>query len=291
MDFSWLTMFISAGKVGGYVRGGVAGLLADMVMKYPSIADILTPTEQTAISTAIAGIVVGAWSHVAKNVQASAPPSPGMRAGGAIGAVIVAALFLFSSDTANAQVALKAPPKAAAPACTVYLCKMWAVFFDISGHATNVNVIGEGVNGSLLAGGATPHIGAEGFVWNGTYAYGVAAGCGYSVNVAGIGSAHGYDCFQEFEFGGSLGSLFNIAPANAPSPIIGAMMFPSVVVGPEENSTVKVGWRAGANLRFLLDPSTILTVGYRAVSGGNSTVTGGVTTTDNQTFVRVSRQF
>jgi hypothetical protein len=292
MNWSWLTMFLSADKVGGYVRAGVAGLLADLVLKYPGLADTFTPNEQTAIATAVAGLAVGFWSHVAKNVKDG---SPGSRSGGAIGAVLLTfALWNGGTSTAIAQTKpiLKAPPVS----CTVTNCKAFYVLADITTHATNVDIIGSGINGSLMAGGATPHIGVGGFAWNGTYSYGVEAACGYSFNVSGPGVSKGYDCYQEIQLGGNLSGLFGITPATPPANFLTqAMMFPYIAVGPEENATVKTGWRAGASVKFMLDPTTFIDIGYRAVNGGNQTAISGavqsVTTTDNQVSIKLQKAF
>ena len=57
---------VDSSVLGGWVRAGVASGLAILIAKAPGLSSILTPDVQAAIGAAAAGIVVGAWSHIAK---------------------------------------------------------------------------------------------------------------------------------------------------------------------------------------------------------------------------------
>lgn len=65
---------LSADKLGGYVRAGVAALLGIVAAKSAWLAPFLTPEIQTAVGVAVSGAVVGAWSHFAKSVAATTKP-------------------------------------------------------------------------------------------------------------------------------------------------------------------------------------------------------------------------
>lgn len=68
MDF--LSQFIDANKLGGWVRAGVASGLAVLIGKFPGLSSYLDPGTQAAIGVAVAGIVVGAWSQLTKTDKA-----------------------------------------------------------------------------------------------------------------------------------------------------------------------------------------------------------------------------
>ena len=85
MNLSFLSQFINADKIGGWVRAGVASLfgflIAHYAAKYPLLTDILSPEVQASIGVAASAIVVGLWSQLtktdaAKIDMAAAIPGP-----------------------------------------------------------------------------------------------------------------------------------------------------------------------------------------------------------------------
>jgi hypothetical protein len=66
MNMSLLTQFVDANKLGGWVRAGVASILAVVIGKNPTLAIYLDPTVQQALGVVAAGIVVGIWSQLTK---------------------------------------------------------------------------------------------------------------------------------------------------------------------------------------------------------------------------------
>ena len=62
-----LSTFVDAGKLGGWVRAGVATGLGLLCAKYAPLGGILDPATQTAIGVAVSGIAVGIWSHYVKS--------------------------------------------------------------------------------------------------------------------------------------------------------------------------------------------------------------------------------
>lgn len=72
MNIGFLSQFIDAGKLGGWVRAGVASVLAVAIGKWPLLSAVLDPTTQQAVGVVAAGIVVGIWSHLTKAAPVSA---------------------------------------------------------------------------------------------------------------------------------------------------------------------------------------------------------------------------
>ena len=66
--WDFVKTLIDADKLGGWVRAGVAALLALIVAKNASLGAIFSPEVQTAIGGAVALVVVGIWSQIAKNL-------------------------------------------------------------------------------------------------------------------------------------------------------------------------------------------------------------------------------
>lgn len=67
----FLATLLSADKVGGYVRAGVASGLGLALARWPLLSAYLDPVTQNALGIAAAGLAVGLWSHIAKDVAAS----------------------------------------------------------------------------------------------------------------------------------------------------------------------------------------------------------------------------
>lgn len=62
-----LSQLVDAGKLGGWVRAGVAAALPAIVHAYPPLGDVLTQDTQVAIAGAVSMVAVGAWSHFVKS--------------------------------------------------------------------------------------------------------------------------------------------------------------------------------------------------------------------------------
>lgn len=63
----WLVALVDTSKLAGWVRAGVAALLGILSAKY--FGGHLSPELQATIGTAVAGIVVGLWSQIAKKLD------------------------------------------------------------------------------------------------------------------------------------------------------------------------------------------------------------------------------
>lgn len=70
MNLGFLSQFINADKIGGWVRAGVAALFVAAVAKWPILGTYIDPAIQTQIAAVIAALVVGAWQQMTKTDSA-----------------------------------------------------------------------------------------------------------------------------------------------------------------------------------------------------------------------------
>ena len=77
-----LLMFVNSSKVAGWARAGVGAGIAAAIAKWPWLSQYVDPTTQAAIATAISGVAVGIWQHIAKNLAPPAAPSIDSQSGG-----------------------------------------------------------------------------------------------------------------------------------------------------------------------------------------------------------------
>lgn len=82
-------------------------------------------------------------------------------------AISVATWWGLAATSFAADLPTKAP--VAAPSCTISQCSGWYAGVALAGVMTNVDVIGQGVNNSILAGGAIGDLHAGYQIWNGTF--------------------------------------------------------------------------------------------------------------------------
>jgi opacity protein-like surface antigen len=175
----------------------------------------------------------------------------------------------------------KAPPKAVPTKvpCTVTLCQnKWYVGGGIAGNGTNANILGNGLSGSVFAGGGIPFADAGWMTWNGIFLLGFEVGAGYQVNVANTVNGaqvneQGYMAYQEAQVGGSLQNIFSNVnpPVTAPTGLTADIMAPYIAMGIEEHQW-GTGWRTGAGIKFVLPNSNlILDLGYRYTNFGSAT--------------------
>lgn len=177
-------------------------------------------------------------------------------------------LLLFSTTAVwSADAALPAPPALpkALPAsspCTVQNCTGFYAGFNIAGTSTNANVIGNGINGSLAAGGQSLGIQAGYQYWNGTIFFGPEVFADYtyggSAVVAGY-SAPKYLFGEVVKLGSPLSSLFGgIAPANPTglSAVLTAnTISPYLMVGAAQRDW-GTGVLSGAGITFAIPTGT-----------------------------------
>lgn len=65
--WKWVVSLVDTSKLSGWVRAGVAGLIGIVSAKY--FGGKLSPDLANAIGVAVAGVVVGLWSQIAKKLD------------------------------------------------------------------------------------------------------------------------------------------------------------------------------------------------------------------------------
>ena len=178
--------------------------------------------------------------------------------------------------------------------CTPTSCSGFYVGAFMAGNGTNADIVGNGINGSVFAGGGIPGIDVGYQLANGTYFAAAEAAIGYQVSVAtGVnsttGSAGGNESgifAQEiFKVGGSLGSLLGTQnPINVPSQLQAALISPYVLVGAVERPWAN-GWATGAGATFDLAPQMFLDIRYEYINYGVAGV--GALTFNSENLVTV----
>lgn len=169
--------------------------------------------------------------------------------------------------------ALKAP--AAANPCTLQSCSGWYAGVGLSGDATNANVVGNGLNGSVFAAGMNLDIHGGYQLWNGTYFAAAEIGVGNQFQpTQSIGSLGGsITAYEKIKLGmglaGLLGGAF-AAPAapsqsptviNLPSTIASALISPYVVLGAQQRHGISQ-MISGVGNEFLIASHWNLDISY-----------------------------
>ena len=67
--FKGWTAFIDTSKLAGWVRALVAALIGVAIARWPVLGQWLSPEAQQAVALAAGTVVVGVWSHVAKQID------------------------------------------------------------------------------------------------------------------------------------------------------------------------------------------------------------------------------
>lgn len=201
---------------------------------------------------------------------------------------IAAFLLLGMAAATAADLPTKAP--AASPAgCTITYCVGAYVGADLSGVATNVNVFGNGLSGSLNAGGTILGVHAGYRAWNGTIYLAGEVGCGADVSggTTGIGSSFSnrWDCMELVKIGGSISSLLGSTPITFPQALQPYLMSLYGITGGKQRmgSTGIVG---GAGAEFVIAPKATINLEYLNVSysGAGATDVPGIAATDENLF-------
>lgn len=70
MNWSLLTQFVDANKLGGWVRALVGAGFVAAIAKWPVLGTYVDPGTQVQIAAAVATIVIGLWSQLTKTDKA-----------------------------------------------------------------------------------------------------------------------------------------------------------------------------------------------------------------------------
>ena len=201
-------------------------------------------------------------------------------------------LALFAVPVFAADLSVKAPavlPTITLPICTTNQCTVWYAGVSLYGAASNVDIIGQGLDNSVFANGgaAGATFGAQ-YWMNGIF-LGVEDFLGYSFggsSTVGTGSVQvggsGLNAFW-FEAGGSLGDLFGsgAAPVAINSALISDLISPYFLTGPATafggGSTLgaQTFWTSGAGVRYLLpNANRPILLDFKYVYGSNTNTVG-----------------
>src|SRR6266852_5887337 len=91
----------------------------------------------------------------------------------------ILALSLICSPALAADLPVKATPYLSATPCAAGSCSGWYAGFGILGDGTNVDVIGNGINGSVFAAGGAIKVHGGYQFWNGNWFAAIEGGVGY----------------------------------------------------------------------------------------------------------------
>lgn len=192
---------------------------------------------------------------------------------------------------------LKAPPfKALAPVpvvpCTVTSCTSFYGGLDITGAGSNVNVLGNGLNGSLNANGTEIGLHAGFRTYDGKIYLGAEAGCGYDVamqmGVIGQSPTDRLRCMELLKGGGSLAALFGGATTfPIPPALQNSFMSFYGILGASERFNA-TGIAGGVGAEFVISPKVTMTLDYININytGGGATASS-IATVPNENLFRL----
>jgi opacity protein-like surface antigen len=214
--------------------------------------------------------------------QVSSNPSP-INTSSVVRALLVAfALSMFLAPIAFAA-DLTLPVRAPAialpdpgSACTPTSCSGFYVGGQLAGVGSNADIIGNGVNGSVFAGGGIP-MATVGYQYaSGNWFFGAEGAVGWQVstkaNIGGVtGNENGFISYQIGKVGGNLAGLFgnSAAPIAIPPKLANALISPYVLLGAVERPFAS-GWASGAGATFDIGPHTFVDIKYMYVNYGPS---------------------
>jgi hypothetical protein len=192
----------------------------------------------------------------------------------------------FAADVAKPPLTVKAEP--APITCTLTSCTVVYGGVFAGGLADNLNILGNGVNGSINAGGMLPgaDIGAQ--YYDGKFLFGAEADIGYQFNsnasVNGVGgNQSGFFGIVQVKAGAGLGLLPTQTPlsVNLPLPII----TPYVALGNLFQGHGGSGAVGGAGIEFQLPANPTLFLDTEYLNGGGPNTAGAAQAKNNNILI------
>lgn len=182
--------------------------------------------------------------------------------------------------------------------CTPTSCSGFYVGGVIGGAGTNADIIGNGVNGSVFAGGGI--MGANvGYQYaSGPWFVGAEAGLAYQFQTGATvnnvsGNASGLFGYQIVKFGGDLSGLLNNGNATGisiPPKLAQSLISPYLLTGAVERSFA-TGWATGAGATFDIGQHLFLDTKYMFVNYGPSNNGAMHLTNENLLLLGVNYKF
>jgi hypothetical protein len=186
-------------------------------------------------------------------------------------------------------------PCQVATATTPLSCSGFYAGVGIGGVGSNVDIIGNGINGSVFAGGATPVIDFGYQYVQGNWMFGAEAIVGYqtatSSTLNGVGgNVNGVRTFELVKAGGNLGALLGTqAPITIPPQLANALIMPYVTIGAAQHQLAGAwanGLASGAGAGFDIGPRAWIDLKYLFTNYNSAT--SGALKLPNDNLVLVS---
>jgi opacity protein-like surface antigen len=200
--------------------------------------------------------------------------------------VAVSSLAVCAAQAADLPTVKKAAALPAAAPCTVQQCSGFYLGVNLSGQGSNADILGQGINGSIFAGGGMLGAQAGYQWWNGQWMFAIEGGAdgvvtsGTQVGAPGTTALATVDnrlfAWQVVKAGLGLQGLFGAptataTPGQTPAPIqipqflLASLAAPYVQFGAAERIHA-TGWLSGAGAIFVLAQNWTLNVDYKHVS-------------------------
>ena len=171
--------------------------------------------------------------------------------------------------------------------CTPTSCSGWYVGAGLGGVGTNLNVIGNGLNGSAFAGGMLPTMKLGYLYAKNGWLFGAEASFAYQTNttatVGGTGSnQNGFLLTQGVKFGGNFSQLLGqtTSPITIPPELANAVINIYGQAGTAQHqlvgSSVASGEYGGAGVLFDVGPHSFVDIDYKNIQYG-ATKSGSAT--------------
>lgn len=226
--------------------------------------------------------------------------------------ILILAVALFASPAFAADLPVKAPtlplftgtPCTVATATTPLSCSGFYFGAGIAGEGSNADIVGNGINGSVFAGGMTPTLDfgyqyAKGnWVFAAEFDAGYAIGSGVSAaNALGsvAGNTNGIRLAEIIKLGGNLSGLLGTqAPITIPPQLAAAVLAPYVGTGAAQWQLVNA-WANGtvgaAGILFDIGPQWFGDLRYTYTSFNGARSQGIVINDDQSLMVTFNRKF
>jgi opacity protein-like surface antigen len=214
---------------------------------------------------------------------------------------LIAATLVVCASPAFSQtspIVTKAPAYTFGSPCTVspLSCTGFYAGAFIGGVATNIDVLGSGLNNSIFAGGEVPafNVGWQYAVNN--YYFAIEAGAGYQFStIATVGAAQGNQNgilgYQEVQAGlGLAGLLGTQTPVPIPSGLASQVIAPYVALGIVERPWGQ-GMEAGAGVKIDLTQHMLLDLRYRYITYNGAAANNGNAQFNGENIVSIGAEY
>ena len=195
---------------------------------------------------------------------------------------------------------LTSTPCTVATATTPLSCSGFYIGGGISGQGTNADIVGNGINGSVFAGGMVPMVDIGYQYAQGNWIFAAEFDLGYAVgsaaNIGGAGSnVNGLHTTELLKVGGNLAALFGTqTPITIPPQLAAAVIAPYAAIGQAQwqlagrwaNGTV-----SGAGVLFDIGPQWFGDLRYTYTNFSAAKAAGITVNNDQALTVTFNRKF